>query len=49
MLVPLIANNARAVTIDRLLGRDLSGRRLLGQGDDPVELAPLLGYDQRLG
>ena len=35
--------------IGRLLGRDRRGRRLLGQGGVPVELAPPLGYDQRLG
>ena len=35
--------------VGRLLGRDLGGRRLLGQGNNPVELAPLLGYDQQLG
>ena len=32
-----------------LLGRDLGGQCFLGQGDDPVKLAALLGYDQRLG
>ena len=32
--------------VGRLLGRDRCGRRFLGQGDDSVELAPLLGYDQ---
>ena len=32
--------------VSRLLGRDWCGRRPAGQGDDPVELAPFLGYDQ---
>ena len=35
--------------IGHLLGRDWCGRCFVGQGDDPVKLAPLLGYDQRLG
>ena len=35
--------------VGRLRGRDRRSRGLACQGDDPVELAPLLGNDQRLG
>ena len=34
--------------IGRVLGRDQRSRGLACQGDDPVELAPLLGNDQQL-
>ena len=35
--------------VGRVRGRDRRGGGLACQGDDPVELAPLLGNDQRLG
>ena len=35
--------------VGRVLDRDRCGQGFACHGDDPVELAPLLGYDQRLG